>query len=270
MLRTNIFSATINDSQRAEFASAVSYSEFIMLIELATAQIQSLEKKIESNKKPMKNNKYRFTDSEIKAFKEKIESIKADIAEYESKVAEFKPTYDKVVKALVVGENSKDNVIRLLRMIATANNSKLEKIALQSLNGDVELYNALEVCHDYTTAITDDGGKTMTKKVKDNYKLASGMIQKILKVSLSLPTATEYTNEIRIKFDKNRVYMIQDAYVQGYANKFSKEEDGSISYSGTVSKTLISKKTDKEGNDTYNWDRFNKVVCTLAVGVIAE
>jgi len=270
MLNTNFFAQGITDGQKVEFASAVSYSEFIMLIELAQAQIAGLQKKIEGNKKPQKNGKYRFTEAEVKAFAEKIEALKKDIEEYEGKVAEFKPTYDKVMKALVVGDNVKDNVVRLLRVIATANNSKLEKIALQSLNGDVELYNALEVCHDYTTAVTEDGSKTMTKKVKDNYKLASGTIQKILKVSLSLPTATEYTDEIRIKFDKNRIYMIQDAYVQGYSNKFTKEEDGSVSYSGTVSKTLITKKTDKEGNDTYNWDRFNKVVCTLTVGVIAE
>ena len=270
MLNTNIFASTITDAQKAEFASAVSYSEFIMLIEVAQAQITGLKKKIESNKKPQKNGKYRFTEAEVQAFIDKIRSLEADIKEYEGKVAEFKPTYDKVMKAMVVGDNSKDNVVRLLRVIATANNSKLEKIALQSLNGDIELYNALEVCHDYTTSVTEDGAKTMTKKVKDNYKLASGTIQKILKVSLSLPTATEYTGEVRIKFDKNRVYMIQDAYVQGYANKFTKEEDGSVSYSGTVSRTLITKKTDKEGNDTYNWDKFNKVVCTLTVGVIAE
>ena len=270
MLKTNIFSATINDSQRVEFATAVSYSEFIMLIELAQSQIQSLQKKIESNKKPMKNGFYKYTENEIKGFEDKIAQLKEDIKGYEDKVSECKKSYDKVIKALVVGENSKDNVVRLLRVIATANNSKLEKIALQSLNGDAELYSALEVCHDYTTAVTEDGSKTMTKKVKDNYKLASGMIQKILKVSLSLPTPTEYTDEVRIKFDKNRIYMIQDAYVQGYTNKFSKEEDGSISYNGTTAKTLVSKKTDKEGNDTYNWDRFNKVVCTLTVGVIAE
>jgi len=270
MLNTNIFSETINDAQKVEFATAVSYSEFTMLIELAQAQIAGLQKKIEGNKKPMKNGVYKYTENEIKGFKEKIEQIKKDITGYEEKVAEFKPVYDKVVEAMAIGANVKDNVVRLLRVIATANNSKLEKIALQSLNGDEELYNALEVCHDYTSAVTEDGARTMTKKVKDNYKIAQGAIQRILKVSLSLPTATEYTGEVRIKFDKNRVYMIQDAYVQGYTNKFSKEEDGSISYSGTVAKTLVSAKTDKEGNKTYNWDRFNKVVCTLAVGVIAE
>ena len=270
MLKTNIFATTISDSQRVEFASAVSYSEFIMLIELAQAQISGLEKKIESNKKPMKNGFYKYTENEIKGFEDKIKALKDDIKEYEKKVSEYKKSYDKVLKALVVGDNVKDNVVRLLRVIATANNSKLEKIALQSLNGDEELYNALEICHDYTTAVTDDGARNMTKKVKDNYKIAQGAIQRILKVSLSLPTANEYTDEVRIKFDKNRIYMIQDAYVQGYTNKFSKEEDGSISYSGTVAKTLVSAKTDKEGNKTYNWDRFNKVVCTLAVGVIAE
>lgn len=270
MLKTNIFAATINDAQRVEFATAVSYSEFIMLIELAQAQISGLEKKIESNKKPMKNGFYKYTDNEIKGFEDKINALKEDIKGYEDKVSECKKSYDKVVKGMAVGDNVKENVVRLLRLIATAGNSKLEKIALQSLNGDEELYKALEVCHDYTNAITDDGVMSLTKKVKDNYKIAQGAIQKILKVSLSLPTANEYTGEVRIKFDKNRIYMIQDAYVQGYTNKFSKDDDGSISYSGTVAKTLISAKTDKEGNTTYNWDRFNKVVCTLAVGVIAE
>ena len=253
---------------RLELATAVKFEELDMTLTLTNDSIKSLEKKIEN-----KNGKY--TVQQVEGFKSEKELLEQEVSNITSKVEEVRPVYDLVI-ARMTEENEEgyanrlENVRNIFRVMATAENSKLEKYALVETVGSVELYDALEKCHSFSN-INDNGNRVQGKALKDAYEKAEGEVRSILKNALSLPVATYYTDTLRVKFKGASMAKLHECYVKSISNKFEKEEDGTINFVGHKVSTLISAKTNKNnGETTYNFSALATVVVKLTVEYLAK
>lgn len=275
MLNINFLSTTLLENNeesikaRIELATAVKFEELDMILSLDKDLIKSLDKKIEN-----KNGKY--TCEQVEGFKSEKTLIEEDIARIEEKVAEVRPVYDLVIARMTeVAEGSEygnklENVRNILRVIATADNTKLEKYALVESIGTSDLYDALEKCHSFDK-VTDNGNRVQGKALKDAYIKAESEVRSILKNSLSLPFATYYTESLRVKFNGTTMAKVHECYITGISNKFEKDkESGDIAFKGHKVNTLISAKTDKNGNTTYNFTKLATLIARLTVEYIAE
>lgn len=275
MLNINFLSTTLvaNNEEsvkaRIELATAVKFEELDMLLSLDNDTIKSLDKKIEN-----KNGKY--TCEQVEGFKSEKKILEENIASIEEKVAEVRPVYDLVIARMTEVQdgseygNKLENVRNILRVIATADNSKLEKYALIGFVGTSDLYESLEKCHSFDK-VTDNGNKVQGKALKDSYAKAESEVKSILKNSLSLPFPTYYTDSLRVKFNGTSLAKIHECYVTGISNKFEKDkESGDITFKGHKVNTLISAKTDKNGKTTYNFTKLATLIARLTVEYIAE
>lgn len=275
MLNINFLSATLvaNNEEsikaRIELATAVKFEELDMVLSLNNDSIKSLEKKIE-------NKSGKYTCEQVEGFKSEKKLLEEEIAKIEEKVAEVRPIYDKVIAEMTkIPEGSEygnklENVRNILRVIATADNTKLEKYALVESIGTSELYEALEKCHSFDN-VTDNGNRVQGKALKDAYVKAESEVRSILKNTLSLPFATYYTESLRVKFNGTTMAKVHECYVTGISNKYEKDkESGDITFKGHKVNTLISAKTDKSGNTTYNFTKLATLIARLTVEYIAE
>lgn len=264
-------SATTEESIKArlELATAVKFEELDMLLTLDKDLIKALDKKID-------NKAGKYTIQQVEGFKSEKKQIEEDIATTEKTVEEVRPVYELVLARMTeVPEcseygNKLENVRNILRVIASAENTKLEKYALVETIGNKELYNALETCHSFSN-ITDNGNRTQSKALKDAYAKAESEVKSILKNALSLPFATYYTDSLRVKFNGVSLAKIHECYVTGISNKYEKDkESGDINFKGHKVNTLISAKTSKDGKTTYNFAKLATLIARLTVEYIAK
>lgn len=275
MLNIN-FRKNLSVEQSEEFDSAINFVQANMENTLRLNSIDKLEKKID-------NKSGKYTVQEVEVFKAQKQALEDEVAECKIEMAQLVDDYN-VVKANLVEaiQNSKESLVEdnsdevadnFLRVIASANNHKLEKLALANL-GTVEMYNNFVICHELE-ATTENGRMTLGKAQKDAYKQAEVEVQKALRLALSIPE-NDYTEKYNISFNKTDMRLLHETFVKGFRNKyeFSKDADGKptndFSYAGIEISYAISRRKAKDSDEyTYNFEKFNEVVARLAIGKIA-
>lgn len=264
MLTIN-FKNNATDNDKTAFAQAVKYAGLAMTIEMTSDAISRLDKKIEN-----KANKY--TIKQVDAFKDERELLQIDLETYQEDADSVLPVYESVKESIVEGGSIPENVDNILRCIAAAENSKLEKYALKRL-GTVEIYNNLMICHDISNS-NDSGIAVISKSLRAAYDAAQDAIQRELRETLSLEESA-YTEKTTIRFNKTDMRLIHETFVRGFSNVYdvSKDEDGnevSRVYKGVKVSHAIATKKSKDGDVKYNFSKFNETVARLVIGKLAK
>ena len=254
--------ATVND--QAAFSQAVKYAGLSMTLELVSDQISALDKKIEN-----KGGKY--TTDEVEGFKSKKTLLEVDKETFEEEAAGIIAIYETVKDSMVESGSIPENVDNILRVIAAAENSKLEKYALKRL-GTVEIYNNLMACHDLSRS-NDNGLAIIGKNDRAAYDAAQDAIQRELREALTLEESA-YTEKLTVRFNKTDMRLIHETFIRGFSNQYevTKDDQGnevSRVYKGVkVSRSIMTKKS-KDGDVKYNFGKFNETIARLAIGKIA-
>ena len=265
MLKINFLNQSINDEQTIELATTVKFEELDMILSLNNDNIKSLSTKIE-------NKQGKYTEEEVEAFKVQKQKLEAENLAINERVEEARPVYEKVLEAIANSGNGEfcngvDNTRNVLRVVACAENSKLFKYALLSAIDNDDLFNAMEVCHNIDNN-NDLGGTKQTKEVKEAYKKAENQIQNILKTTLSLPFASDYTDVCRNKYNGADLKLLHECYVVGFSNKYDVKDNSTV-FTGREVKKLINKKVNSKGEVTMNYKKFAEAICKLTIAKIS-
>lgn len=269
-LSINFYSATINDTLRDEFHSAINYEGADMNIQLLDTDISRLETRITN----LKNNEDKTKEEkavELADLTAKLEEKKALRSEFEQEKTNLAEVYNKVITVMSEKNadhfgNNKDVVRTVLRVLATWNNSKLVKCAIIPAFKDETLYNALETIH-VTSKAGDDGNLVMSKEVKEAYKTASAQLETIIKTTFSLPFETPYTDKTRVKLTAEDKKLLNDCYIRGFSNKFDTDEDtGKVSFKKRQINTLVkAKKNRKTGKMEYDYSGLASTIANIVI-----
>jgi len=243
MLKTNIF-AKANDDAIKAIAIATKYAEYNMTIELIIDKETALMAKIQNPKKTA-------TTEMIDGWKSELEELQKEEAEIIKKAEAIEATATPIIE--VIGD-------KLLRIIACADNSKLEKYAITWEDDEsAKLYDALCNIHELDTDKIDAG----------NFKKSTDIIEKIVRINLTFPE-TEYTDKITIRLNGSDIKMINEAWVRGFRNKYSRDRENEITtYKDTKATYLVTRKKTKDGTYKYDWTRFNAILVKIAIAKIA-
>ena len=243
MLRTNLFDRT-NDENKINIALAVKYEYFNMMVELLTDKATALILKIE---KPKKGT----TEAMLEGYKSELEETNKAIDEYAKKAIAL----EDVVAPYI---NTIDE--KLLRIMACAEQTKLERYAIAWSDEESEaLYEALCNIHDTNM----DNVKTA------NFKKSTDILEKIVRLNLTFEE-TEYNDKVCIRLNTTDLRMINEAWVKGFRNKYSKnKKEDIITYKDTVANYLVSRRKDKDGGYKYDWSRFNAILVKIAIAKIS-
>lgn len=261
-LNINFLKESISEEMKNEFFTAVKHEETSMLISQCKDNIEKLEKSLKKDD---------ITEEEVKALTVKLEAEKSVLETLKESSKETLETFNKVVSALT--EKNKDHfgnkheVVRnVLRILATWDNSGLIKYALVETFKGEALHNALEAIHVNSKA-NEDGATIMSKDVKEAYKKGSQELESIVKTTFSLPFETAYTEKTRVKMTAEDKKLLNDCYVRGFKDKYTKNEaSGLVDYSGRQVNTLVRGKKDKKtGIITYNYSGLFQTVSQIVM-----
>ena len=243
MLRTNLF-AKVSDVDCANIALAVKFEYYNMMIELLTDKVTALMAKVANPKKGT-------TEEMIKGWESEIEVTNQSIDEYDEKACAIE---DIVAPYLEVIDE------KLLRILACAEQTKLEKYAIEWTDDESEaLYEALCNIHD----VDIDKIKTI------NFKKSTDIIEKIVRLNLTIPE-TEYNDKVAVRLNATDLRMINEAWVRGFRNKYKKNKDtDEITYKETSPSYLVSRRK-KDGEMVYDWSKFNAILVKIAIAKIAS
>ncbi len=266
-LAINFFAENATEEMKAEFMQAVSHEFSEMSIQMTDASIAQTEKKIST----ATGENSTATEEEIAGLRAqlaKLEKIKED---FQADSAETLEIYNKVVDAMSLKNenhfgNDKDVVRTVLRVLATWNNSKLVKYAIIPAFESPALYEALETIHINSKA-GDNGNISMSKEVKEAYKKASDEMERIIKVTFSLPFETEYTSKTRVKLTAEDKKLMNDCYVKGFGNKFDVDDETGIASfkKRQVNRLVKTKKDRKTGKVTYDYSGLASVISNIVI-----
>ena len=273
ILSINFYAGNINDTLKAEFMQAVNHETSDMTIAYLNDAISRLQKQADSLRKDIDEN----GDDEGFSKTRKLDGILANIATNEKakdKAVEdseaTQEVYDKVVSAMSLRNkdgfgNSKDVVRTVLRVLGSWNNSKLVKYAIIPAFQSHALYEALETIHINSKA-GDNGNIVMSKEVKDAYKKASDELERIIKVTFSLPFETEYTSKTRVKITAEDKKLLNDCYIKGFSNKFDTDDDGVVTFKKRQINTLVKAKKDRKTQEvTYDYSGLASTISNIVI-----
>lgn len=267
MLSINFWNESATSELKSEFMNAVDHENALMSIQLVDSQIEALQKKI--NNANSENSD--ATEEEKEALAQQMESLQKTKSEFEEKSAETKSTHDIVVDAMSQKNsdhfgNDKDTVRTVLRVLASWDNSKLIKYAIIPAFQSPALYEALETIHINSTA-GEDGELILTDEVKSAYKQASQELERIIKVTFSLPFETPYTAKTRVKLTAEDKKLINDCYIKGFSNKFDQDEDtGKVTFKKRqINKLVKEKKNKKTGKVEYDYSGLAQTISNIVI-----
>ena len=273
ILSINFYAGNINDTLKAEFMQAVNHETADMTIAYLNDAISRLQKQADSLRKDIDEN----GDDEGFSKTRKLDGILANIATNEKakdKAVEdseaTQEVYDKVITAMSLRNkdgfgNSKDVVRTVLRVLGSWNNSKLVKYAIIPAFQSPALYEALETIHINSKA-GDNGNIVMSKEVKDAYKKASDELERIIKVTFSLPFETEYTSKTRVKLTAEDKKLLNDCYIRGFKNKFDVDDDGKVTFKKRQINTLVKAKKNKKTQEvTYDYSGLASTISNIVI-----
>lgn len=263
-LSINFWAEKIGEVAQAEFMCAVGYENASMNVQLLNDNISKLEKKIA-------NEKGTYSVEEVQAFEVQKAKSEVERSEFEETVSVLESNYNKVVDAMTLKNeegfgNDKDSVRTVLRVLASWDNSKLVKYAIIPAFKSPELAEALDAIH-VTSKAGEYGNITMSKDVKEAYKKASDELERIIKVTFSLPFATAYTSKTRVKLTAEDKKLLHDCYVKGFTNKFDvDDETGAVSFKKRQVNTLVkAKKNKKSGEVEYNYSGLASTISNIVI-----
>ena len=273
ILSINFYAGNITDEARNEFMQAVNHETADMTIAYLNDAISRLQKQADSLRKDIDEN----GDDEGFSKTRKLDGILANIATNEKakdKAVEdseaTQEVYDKVITAMSLRNkdgfgNSKDVVRTVLRVLGSWNNSKLVKYAIIPAFQSPALYEALETIHINSKA-GDNGNIVMSKEVKDAYKKASDELERIIKVTFSLPFETEYTSKTRVKLTAEDKKLLNDCYIRGFSNKFDTDDDGKVTFKKRQINTLVKAKKNKKTQEvTYDYSGLASTISNIVI-----
>lgn len=107
----------------------------------------------------------------------------------------------------------------------------------------------------------------MSKEVKEAYKMAADELERIIKVTFSLPFETEYTSKTRVKLTAEDKKLLNDCYVKGFSNKFdTDDETGKVTFKKRQINTLVKAKKDrKTGKITYDYSGLASTISNIVI-----
>ena len=263
-LSINFYANNINETTKAELMQAVAYETASMNIQLVNDSIAKLEKKIA-------NENGNYSEEEIQAFQVQLNNAIESRKKFEEESASTLEVYNKVVTAMSLRNennfgNNRDVVRTILRVLGSWNNSKLVKYAIIPAFQSPALYEALEAIHINSKA-GENGNIAMSQAVKDAYKKASDELERIIKVTFSLPFETEYTAKTRVKLTAEDKKLLNDCYVKGFKNKFDVDEKtGEVTYNKRVVNTLVKTKKDRKTKEViYDYSGLASTIANIVI-----
>lgn len=267
MLAINFWNQDITPESKSEFMNAVDHENALMSIQLVDSQIEALQKKI--NNANSENSD--ATEEEKEALEQQMAQLNKTKSELEEKSAETKSTHDIVVDTMSEKNenhfgNDSDTVRTILRVLASWDNSKLIKYAIIPAFQSPDLYEALEAIHVNSTA-GEDGELILTDEVKSAYKQASQELERIIKVTFSLPFETPYTAKTRVKLTAEDKKLLNDCYIKGFSNKFDQDEDtGRVTFKKRqLNKLVKERKNKKTGKVEYDYSGLATTISNIVI-----
>lgn len=262
-LNINFYAEGITEEARVEFNSAIAHENALMNIQMLNDSISKLDKKIEN-----KNGDY--SEEEVASFKAQKDKLEKSRDKFEEVSNDTLEVYTKVVDTMALKNenhfgNDKDVVRTVLRVLASWDNSKLVKYAIIPAFESKELYDCLETIH-VNSKCGENGELSMTKEVKEAYKKATDELDRIMKVTFSLPFATPYTDKMRIKLDAEDRNLLHKCYVKGFTNKYTvNEESGTVEFSKRIINTLVKATKCKDGTMKYNYSGLASTISNIVI-----
>lgn len=243
MLKTNLFAKANNETLK-NIALAVKYEYYEMIAELLTDKATALIAKIEN---PKKNT----TEDMIKGWKSELEEVNKELDATVDKALALEEIVAPIIAIIPQ---------KILRILASAENSKLEKYAIEWADDEAEaLYDALCNIHEID----------MDKINTANFKKSNDILAKIVRLNLTFEE-TEYSDKLAIRLNNTDLRMINEAWVRGFRNKYNKDKDNdTVTYKNTTAQYLVSRRK-KDGEYVYDWSRFNAIIVKIAIAKIAS
>lgn len=267
MLAINFWNKDVTPETKKEFMEAVDHENAIMSIQLVDSQIEALQKKINNANSEDSD----VTDEEKLALVQQMDALEKTKSELEEKSAETESTHNIVVDTMSEKNenhfgNDKDTVRTILRVLASWDNSKLIKYAIIPAFQSPELYNALEAIHVNSTA-GEDGELILTDEVKSAYKQASQELERIIKVTFSLPFETPYTAKTRVKLTAEDKKLLNDCYIKGFSNKFDHDDEtGRVTFKKRqINKLVKERKNKKTGKVEYDYSGLATTISNIVI-----
>lgn len=243
MLKTNLF-AKADEVTRANIAKAIKYMGYNMMVEMLSDKICALAAKIANPKKGT-------TPEMIEGYKSELAELEKDCKKYSDKAVALEEVVAPYIDVLPES---------LLRIIACADNSKLEKYAISWTDEESEdLYRAMCNIHDI------DIDKVNTA----NFKKSTDILCKIVRLNLTFPE-TEYSEKVAIRLNNSDLRMINESFIRGFRNKYTTDKESEITtFKEVKAQTLVTAKN-KKGEVVYDWTRFNAILVKIAIAKIAN
>lgn len=266
-LSINFYAENITDTLKSEFMQAVAHEFAEMNIQLTDSSISAINKRIVS----ATSENSTATEEEIAALRMQLEKLQETRSNFETDSNSTLEIYNKVIASMSLRNqngfgNDKDVVRTVFRVLASWNNSKLVKYAIIPAFESPALYKALEAIHINSKA-GENGNITMSKEVKEAYKMAADELERIIKVTFSLPFETEYTSKTRVKLTAEDKKLLNDCYVKGFSNKFdTDDETGKVTFKKRQINTLVKAKKDrKTGKITYDYSGLASTISNIVI-----
>lgn len=267
MLAINFWNESATPETKKEFMEAVDHENALMSIQLVDSQIDSLNKKIANANADNSD----ATEEEKEALEQQMESLKKTKYELEEKSTETKSVHDMVVDIMSEKNenhfgNDSDTVRTILRILASWDNSKLMKYAIIPAFTSPELYEALEAIHMNSNA-GENGELILTDEIKAAYKQASQELERIIKVTFSLPFETMYTAKTRVKLTAEDKKLLNDCYIKGFSNKFDQDnETGRVTFkTRQINKLVKERKNKKTGKVEYDYSGLATTISNIVI-----
>ncbi|HAU85055.1 MAG TPA: hypothetical protein DCW90_06030 [Lachnospiraceae bacterium] len=200
-----------------------------------------------------------------------MEALKKTKSELEEQSTLTRHTHDAVINNMSQKNenhfgNDSDVVRTVLRVLASWDNSKLIKYAIIPAFQSPELYEALEAIH-VNSAAGEDGELILTDEVKSAYKKASQELERIIKVTFSLPFETMYTAKTRVKLTAEDKKLLNDCYIKGFSNKFDQDEEtGRVTFKKRqINKLVKERKNKKTGKVEYDYSGLATTISNIVI-----
>lgn len=263
-LMINFLAENISDSARSEFMHAVRYENLSMVIQLLNDTISKLEKKIA-------NENGTYSAEEVQAFNVQLTNAQTELAKAQKEHEALTDNYNRVLTLMTQKNedhfgNSVDVVRTVLRVLGSWDNSKLVKYAIIPAFESPELYEALQAIHINSKA-GENGNITMSNEVKEAYKKASDELERIIKVTFSLPFETPYTTKTRVKLTAEDKKLLNDCYIKGFSNKFEvDDEEETVKFKKRQINTLVKvTKNRQTGEKTYDYSGLATTISNIVI-----
>lgn len=103
--------------------------------------------------------------------------------------------------------------------------------------------------------------------MKSAYKQASQELERIIKVTFSLPFETPYTTKTRVKLTAEDKKLLNDCYIKGFSNKFDQDDEtGRVTFKKRqLNKLVKERKNKKTGKVEYDYSGLATTISNIVI-----